>query len=93
MNDASSAVAAGARPDGHPPVRSGRIGVLIANLGTPDATDFWSMRRYLKEFLSDKHRGQLVALRARDRGELAGLEAGVQRHHPDAAAARQGPRL
>ncbi len=33
---------------------SGRIGVLIANLGTPDATDFWSMRRYLKEFLSDK---------------------------------------
>jgi ferrochelatase len=28
--------------------------VLIANLGTPDATDFWSMRRYLKEFLSDK---------------------------------------
>ena len=33
---------------------SGRVGVLIANLGTPDATDFWSMRRYLKEFLSDK---------------------------------------
>jgi ferrochelatase len=30
-----------------------RIGVLIVNLGTPDATDFWSMRRYLKEFLSD----------------------------------------
>jgi len=28
--------------------------VLIANLGTPDATDYWSMRRYLKEFLSDK---------------------------------------
>ena len=28
--------------------------MLIANLGTPDATDFWSMRRYLKEFLSDK---------------------------------------
>jgi ferrochelatase len=41
-------------PAGHPPVASGRIGVLIANLGTPDATDFWSMRRYLKEFLSDK---------------------------------------
>ena len=31
----------------------GRIGVLIVNLGTPDATDDWSMRRYLKEFLSD----------------------------------------
>ena len=42
-----------ARPDGHPPVATGRIGVLIVNLGTPDATDYWSMRRYLKEFLSD----------------------------------------
>ena len=31
-----------------------RIGVLIVNLGTPEATDFWSMRRYLKEFLSDR---------------------------------------
>jgi ferrochelatase len=31
-----------------------RIGALIVNLGTPDATDFFSMRRYLKEFLSDK---------------------------------------
>src|SRR6478609_7746662 len=29
-----------------------RIGVLLVNLGTPDATDYWSMRRYLKEFLS-----------------------------------------
>ena len=55
MNDASSdTVAAAHRPADHPPVRSGRIGVLIANLGTPDATDYWSMRRYLKEFLSDK---------------------------------------
>jgi ferrochelatase len=41
-------------PTGHPPVRSGRIGVLLVNLGTPDATDYWSMRRYLKEFLSDR---------------------------------------
>src|SRR5690349_17526027 len=31
----------------------GRIGVLLANLGTPDATDAGSVRRYLKEFLSD----------------------------------------
>jgi protoporphyrin/coproporphyrin ferrochelatase len=38
----------------HPPVATGRIGVLIVNLGTPDATDYWSMRRYLKEFLSDR---------------------------------------
>ncbi|WP_119391924.1 ferrochelatase [Taklimakanibacter lacteus] len=32
---------------------SGRIGVLIVNLGTPEATSYWPMRRYLKEFLSD----------------------------------------
>ncbi|MFL5085935.1 MAG: ferrochelatase [Xanthobacteraceae bacterium] len=32
----------------------GRIGVLLVNLGTPDATDYFSMRRYLKEFLSDR---------------------------------------
>lgn len=41
-------------PLGHPPVKSGRIGVLLMNLGTPDATDYRSMRRYLKEFLSDR---------------------------------------
>jgi ferrochelatase len=35
-----------------PPRR--RIGVLLVNLGTPDATDYSSMRRYLKEFLSDR---------------------------------------
>ena len=42
------------KPAGHPAVASGRIGVLVVNLGTPDATDYRSMRRYLKEFLSDK---------------------------------------
>jgi ferrochelatase len=42
------------RPPGHPSVASGRIGVLLLNLGTPDATDYWSMRRYLKQFLSDR---------------------------------------
>ncbi len=31
-----------------------KVGVLLANLGTPDATDYWSMRRYLNEFLSDQ---------------------------------------
>jgi ferrochelatase len=41
-------------PAGHVPVKSGRIGVLLMNLGTPDGTDYWSMRRYLKEFLSDR---------------------------------------
>lgn len=34
--------------------KPGKIGVLIANLGTPDNYDYWSMRRYLSEFLSDK---------------------------------------
>ncbi len=41
-------------PQDHPPVAQAKVGVLIANLGTPDATDYWSMRRYLNEFLSDK---------------------------------------
>ncbi|MEZ5851955.1 MAG: ferrochelatase [Hyphomicrobiaceae bacterium] len=41
-------------PKDHPAVRHGRVGVLLLNLGTPDATDYWSMRRYLKEFLSDR---------------------------------------
>lgn len=38
----------------HPPVPQAKIGVLLANLGTPDNYDYWSMRRYLNEFLSDK---------------------------------------
>jgi ferrochelatase len=42
------------RPAGHPPAKSGQVGVLLVNLGTPEATDYWSMRRYLKEFLSDR---------------------------------------
>jgi len=40
-------------PKDHPPLTSPKVGVLLLNLGTPDATDYWSMRRYLKEFLSD----------------------------------------
>jgi ferrochelatase len=43
-----------ARPADHPPGPSGRVGVLIVNLGTPDGTDYWSIRRYLSEFLSDR---------------------------------------
>ena len=38
----------------HPKIEPARVGILVANLGTPDATDYWSMRRYLNEFLSDK---------------------------------------
>jgi protoporphyrin/coproporphyrin ferrochelatase len=40
-----------------------RIGVLLSNLGTPDATDYWSMRRYLAEFLSDRRVIELSRLR------------------------------
>jgi len=36
------------------PTAGGRIGVLLVNLGTPDSTGYWAMRRYLKEFLSDR---------------------------------------
>lgn len=41
-------------PADHPKIPAEKVGVLVANLGTPDATDYWSMRRYLGEFLSDK---------------------------------------
>jgi protoporphyrin/coproporphyrin ferrochelatase len=41
-------------PSGHPAVSLGQIGVLLINLGTPDGTSYWPMRRYLKEFLSDR---------------------------------------
>lgn len=41
-------------PAEHPPVPHGKVGVLLLNLGTPDGTDYWSMRRYLKQFLSDR---------------------------------------
>ena len=41
-------------PSGHPPFKIGKIGVLLINLGTPEATSYWPMRRYLKEFLSDR---------------------------------------
>ncbi len=42
------------KPPDHPPIPSPKIGVLLINLGTPSGTDYWSMRRYLKEFLSDR---------------------------------------
>ena len=40
--------------DVHPPVKYGKTGVLIVNLGTPDSTSWFDIRKYLKEFLSDK---------------------------------------
>lgn len=55
MNEtgAAQAKAIGPLPSGHPAVKPAKIGVLLINLGTPDGTDFKSMWRYLREFLSD----------------------------------------
>lgn len=41
-------------PAEHPPVTQSKIGVLLANLGTPDHYGYWPLRRYLNEFLSDR---------------------------------------
>lgn len=41
-------------PPDHPDLPEPRLGILIANLGTPDSTGYWPMRRYLSEFLSDR---------------------------------------
>ena len=41
-------------PSDHPKLPQEKVGILIANLGTPDNYDYWSMRRYLGEFLSDQ---------------------------------------
>ena len=71
-------------PPGHPPVRHGKIGVLLANLGSPSGTDYWSVRRYLKEFLSDRR----VIETPR-----AAVVADPQRHHPLDPAAEIRPRL
>ena len=38
----------------HPPINFGKTGALIINLGTPDSTSWFDIRKYLKEFLSDK---------------------------------------
>ena len=58
MNEAPKSITpadtASALPPGHKKVAHGRIGVLLLNLGTPDGTGYWPMRRYLKEFLSDE---------------------------------------
>jgi ferrochelatase len=40
--------------ENHPEVKFGKTGILIVNLGTPDTTSWWDIRKYLKEFLSDR---------------------------------------
>lgn len=54
MIDPELAKAVGPLPADHPSVKIHKVGVLLVNLGTPDGTDFKSMRRYLQEFLTDK---------------------------------------
>ncbi len=41
-------------PDKHTRLPQKKTGVLLINLGTPDSTNWWDIRKYLKEFLSDK---------------------------------------
>jgi ferrochelatase len=38
----------------HPDIKFGKTGVLLVNLGTPDSTKWLDIRKYLKEFLSDR---------------------------------------
>ena len=38
----------------HPTVKFGKTGLLLVNLGTPDSTNWFDIRKYLKEFLSDR---------------------------------------
>ncbi len=51
---ADDATRPGPAPADHPRVPREKVGILLANLGTPDGYDYWSMRRYLNEFLSDR---------------------------------------
>lgn len=52
--DRETSRALGFLPANHPKVTIGKVGVMLVNLGTPDGTAYAPMRRYLKEFLSDK---------------------------------------
>lgn len=49
-------------PAGHPEIPAPRVGVLLTNLGTPDAAEAGAVRRYLKEFLSDRRVVELPPL-------------------------------
>ncbi|MCP5379833.1 MAG: ferrochelatase [Novosphingobium sp.] len=49
-------------PQGHPPVATGKIGVLLVNLGTPDAPTPAAVKRYLRKFLSDPRVVEIPAL-------------------------------
>ncbi len=50
------------KPANHPAVLTGKVGLLVVNLGTPDAPEPGAVKRYLKQFLSDKRVVELPAL-------------------------------
>lgn len=54
LDDTTKAACPMHAPADHPAFKPERVGILLANLGTPDNYDYWSMRRYLSEFLSDR---------------------------------------
>lgn len=49
-------------PADHPPVTTGKVGLLLVNLGTPDAPTPAAVKRYLREFLSDRRVVELPAI-------------------------------
>ncbi len=49
-------------PDNHPPIMPPKVGVLLVNLGTPDAPTPSAVKRYLKQFLSDRRVVEIPAL-------------------------------
>ena len=49
-------------PSDHPVIPPPRVGLLLVNLGTPNAPDAASVRRYLAEFLSDRRVVELPPL-------------------------------
>ncbi|MEO5640509.1 MAG: ferrochelatase [Sphingomicrobium sp.] len=50
------------QPPNHPVIPSPKVGVLLINLGTPDAPDAKAVRRYLAEFLSDRRVIEIPAI-------------------------------
>lgn len=51
-----------AKPSDHPAIRAGKVGLLVVNLGTPDAAEPQAVKRYLRQFLSDRRVVELPAL-------------------------------
>jgi len=49
-------------PGDHPPVRTGKVGLLLVNLGSPDTPEVPAVRRYLEQFLSDQRVVEIPAI-------------------------------